>query len=116
MPEVYEWYPSDHPWARDLRIQRTAAGHRSDLGSACEVRGGSMREKYAEPDDVVVARLRRQVERNCPGYREVGRPHDAVVPPGLLAHAICAVKDGTCSPEWGRTDNEHLSYLRRTFE
>ncbi|GGV06165.1 hypothetical protein GCM10010211_85920 [Streptomyces albospinus] len=34
--------------------------------------------------------------------------HIAVVPPGLLARAICAVRDGTCSPERGRSDNRHL--------
>lgn len=31
--------------------------------------------------------------------------HIAVVPPGLLARAVCTVKDGTCSPERGRRDN-----------
>ncbi|WP_435599831.1 MSCRAMM family protein [Streptomyces sp. C10-9-1] len=34
--------------------------------------------------------------------------HIAVVPPGLLARAICAVREGTCSPERGRRDNGHL--------
>ncbi|MEV6993820.1 hypothetical protein AB0N87_32250 [Streptomyces sp. NPDC093228] len=34
--------------------------------------------------------------------------HIAVVPPGLLARAICAVRDGTCSPERGQSDNGHL--------
>lgn len=34
--------------------------------------------------------------------------HIAVVPSGLLARAICAVRDGTCSPERGRSDNGHL--------
>ncbi len=34
--------------------------------------------------------------------------HIAVVPPGLLARAIRAVREGTCSPERGWRDNEHL--------
>jgi hypothetical protein len=34
--------------------------------------------------------------------------HIAVVPTGLLARATCAVRDGTCSPERGRSDNGHL--------
>ncbi len=36
------------------------------------------------------------------------RTHIAAVPPGLLARATCAVRDGTCSPERGRRDNRHL--------
>ncbi len=34
--------------------------------------------------------------------------HIAAVPPGLLARAICAVTDGTCSSERERSDNGHL--------
>lgn len=36
------------------------------------------------------------------------RTHIAVVPAGLLARATRAVRDGTCSPERGRSDNGHL--------
>ena len=36
------------------------------------------------------------------------RTHIAVVASGLLARAICAVRDGTCSPERVRRDNGHL--------
>lgn len=38
----------------------------------------------------------------------VARTHIAVVPPGLLARAIRAVRGGTCSPERGCRDNGHL--------
>ncbi|WP_406415819.1 transposase [Streptomyces sp. NBC_00842] len=38
----------------------------------------------------------------------VSHPH-AMVPFGLLDRAICAVRDGTCSPERERMDNGHLS-------
>lgn len=35
--------------------------------------------------------------------------HIAVVPPGLLARAIRAVRGGICSPERGWSDNGHLN-------
>lgn len=42
------------------------------------------------------------------------RTHIAVVPSGLLARAICAVRVGTCPPERGRSDNGHLDGLTGT--
>ena len=44
---------------------------------------------------------------SCRSPSNRSRTHVAVVPSGLLARAICAVRKGTCSPERERRDHAH---------
>lgn len=50
--------------------------------------------------------LAKSSSRHGPPRRSL--THIAVVPPELLARAICTVREGTCSPERGWSDNGHL--------
>lgn len=71
MPEVYEWYLSDHPWARGLRQIDNVHS--------------------AEPADVVW--LRGELERNRTDYRypqHLIGPGAAACPPPMEANAGAA--------------------------
>jgi hypothetical protein len=46
---AYEWYLSDHPWARAERVRRAEAASAPTLARAAEVRAWSERVDGAEP-------------------------------------------------------------------